>query len=616
MRFLAKLFWSGALFLFLATNLYAATRMRPALIRVEVTDFEKLKGLLALGLDIIRVEPRQFVEILATDLDMSKITENGYSYEVIYGDMVKHLQAGLSGQLDMGGYHTLDELYTALDSIHTAHPSITTAKSIIGYTSGSYYYQPIYAIKISDNPDVDEDEPEVFYNSLTHAREPMGMEVLLYFMHYLTDNYGSDPRVDSIVNNRELWFVPVVNPDGYRWNQEYAPQGGGMWRKNLRYLGNDEWGVDLNRNYGYEWGYDNIGSSPYPSSEIYRGPAPFSEPETQAMRDFVVSHDFVFTINYHSYGNLLLYAWGYTPFEPPDRLILQKVADTATSVNNYVWGPGYSTIYPTNGDADDWMYGEQTTKKKSLSFTPEVGAWYQGYFWPSEDLIIPLAAQNLEANLLFAELAGPLYPRSFRFLRTEPTFIDTVVYWSDSLTLPLKLVNQDNGGNLYFQALTSEFPNWMVTQPEGIAITINPADSAFVNVKLNPQGLTVGWDYYGDLLLATHNDLTAPLSDSTLIPVRMKVRCSGLQRPGDGNASETLELADIIATVNYIFKKPGFPSCGSNSPICWLSDLLCRGDWNGDSEVGLGDVIQGVNYLFNKPGGPWSPVNSGICCTP
>src|SRR3990172_2918200 len=610
MRFLAKLFWSGALFLFLAANLYAATRLRPALIRVEVTDFEKLKGLQALGLDIIRVEPRQFAEILVTDAELAEIGQAGYGYEIMYPDFVAYQQSNLTGQLGMGGYHTLDEVHAALDSIHSAHPSITTAKSIIGYTSGSYYFFPIYAMKISDNPDVDEDEPEVFYNSLTHAREPMGMEVLLYFMHYLTDYYGSAPRVDSIVNNRELWFVPVVNPDGYRWNEEYAPEGGGMWRKNLRYLGNDEWGVDLNRNYGYKWGYDNIGSSPFPASETYRGPAPFSEPETQALRNFVASHDFVFTINYHSYGNLLLYAWGYTPFQPPDRLILQKVADTATSVNNYIWGPGYSAIYPTNGDADDWMYGEQTTKKRSLSFTPEVGAWYQGYFWPPEELIIPLAAQNLEANLLFAELAGPLYRRSFRFLRTEPSFIDTVVYWGDSLILPLKLANQDNNSNLYFKATSYEFPNWLVLNPENVTTAISPSDSDVVSLKFSPQGLAIGNTYYTEILLATHNDSTPPLSDTALIPVQVQVLCSGLQMPGDANASGSWTLADAIAIVNYIFNKPG---C-SPTPLCWLSGLLCRGDWDGTGTVTLGDAIRGVNFIFK--GGIWYPLDSGVCCAP
>jgi len=81
-------------------------------------------------------------------------------------------------------------------------------------------------------------------------------------------------------------------------------------------------------------------------------------------------------------------------------------------------------------------------------------------------------------------------------------------------------------------------------------------------------------------------------------------------KSGDADASCSYTLADIIATVNYIFNKPG---C-STQPLCWLSDLLCRGDWNGDASVSLTDVIRGVNYIFSKPGGPWNPLPSGACC--
>jgi len=83
-------------------------------------------------------------------------------------------------------------------------------------------------------------------------------------------------------------------------------------------------------------------------------------------------------------------------------------------------------------------------------------------------------------------------------------------------------------------------------------------------------------------------------------------------KPGDANATNSYSLGDIIATVNYIFNKPG---C-TPTPLCWLSGLACRGDWNGSSTVTLGDVIQGVNFIFNKPGGPWTPVASGFCCQP
>jgi len=83
-------------------------------------------------------------------------------------------------------------------------------------------------------------------------------------------------------------------------------------------------------------------------------------------------------------------------------------------------------------------------------------------------------------------------------------------------------------------------------------------------------------------------------------------------KPGDANASNTYTLGDIISNVNYIFNKPGCVP----TPLCWLSNLLCRGDWNGVGGVSLGDIVQSVNYIFNKPGGPWFPISSGVCCIP
>ena len=148
----------------------------------------------------------------------------------------------------------------------------------------------MWAVKISDNPNVNEDEPEVLFNSAIHAREVITPEVLLHAMDHLTDNYGVLPEITDLVDNREMWFVVVVNPDGYFHNQVIEPNGGGMWRKNRRQIVASIYGVDLNRNYGYEWGYDDLGSSSSPTAETYRGNGPFSEPESQNMKQFTEAH--------------------------------------------------------------------------------------------------------------------------------------------------------------------------------------------------------------------------------------------------------------------------------------------------------------------------------------
>ncbi|MCK5086249.1 MAG: zinc carboxypeptidase, partial [Melioribacteraceae bacterium] len=289
-----------------------------------------------------------------------------------------------------------------LDEMYTAYPSLITQRDSIG---SSIENRSIYMVKISDNPTTKEEEPEVLYTALHHAREPESMMQMIYFMFYLLENYGIDDEVTYLVDNREIYFIPVVNPDGYRYNETIAPNGGGMWRKNRRTNDDGSRGVDLNRNYGYKWNYDNQGSSGNPSNDLYRGTAPFSEPETETIRQFCISHNFKLALNYHTYGNLLITPWGYIPEETPDSILFREYASDMTIFNGYTWGTSEDILYGVNGDADDWFYGEQTEKNKILAMTPEVGD-RTDYFWPPQSRIIPLAEENVYPNLYIAWVAG------------------------------------------------------------------------------------------------------------------------------------------------------------------------------------------------------------------
>lgn len=306
----------------------------------------------------------------------------------------------------MGGFYTYEEFLEHLDAMAADFPALITVKQPID-TFLTHEGRPVYWVKISDNAALDEAEPEVLYTSVHHAREPQSLTQLIFYMYHLLERYGSDPEVTHLVNNTEMYFVPMVNPDGYIQNQNTDPGGGGVWRKNRRDNGNGTFGVDLNRNYGFQWGHDNNGSSPNANSETYRGPAAFSEPEICAMKWFCEQHDFALALNYHSFGNYLIYPWGYTE-QPltPDSVEYIAFARGLTGGNNYVYGTGYETVgYATNGDSDDWMYGEQGSKNKIFSMTPETGTAGDG-FWPAEDRIIPLSKENLRANLLLSHYAG------------------------------------------------------------------------------------------------------------------------------------------------------------------------------------------------------------------
>ncbi|MBU8932598.1 MAG: immune inhibitor A [candidate division Zixibacteria bacterium] len=345
-----------------------------------------------------------YVEIITNKEELTELEIMGFRLEVIHADLVTFYRNRLDIHKDMGGYMTLSEVYAAIDVIVADHPTIVSTKHNLG---SSIEGRPIWAIKISDNPNVNEDEPEVMFNSAIHAREVITPLVVLHAIDHLTDNYGVLPEITELVNNREIWFVPIVNPDGYYHNEVTNSGGGGMWRKNRRDNLDGTWGVDLNRNFGYQWGYDDVGSSPYCSTQTYRGTGAFSEPETQHMRDFTIAHSFVNTVYIHSYSNLILYPWGYDYLLTPENDLFAAMADSMATFNGYTAEPSHG-LYPANGVSDDWCYGEQVLKNKNYAFTFEVGSSDDG-FWPDPSRISALVAENLGPILFLCEVAGDPY---------------------------------------------------------------------------------------------------------------------------------------------------------------------------------------------------------------
>jgi len=256
-------------------------------------------------------------------------------------------------------------------------------------------------VKVSDNVATDQAEPEARFDAMHHSREPESMQATLWFLLWLVENYGSDPLATYLVDERELYFLPCVNPDGYAYNEQTDPGGGGLWRKNRQPLGGGVFGVDLNRNYPYQWGYDDLGSSSDPNSEVYRGPSAASEPETQAMLAFLGSRDFETALSTHCFGEVWLHAFGYDQVFPANEADYVQLEALQTEVNGYEAGACYDLLYPANGGTFDYEHAVEGT----LSWTPELGNDFDG-FWPPTSRIIPLAEENLLAFQRTALAAG------------------------------------------------------------------------------------------------------------------------------------------------------------------------------------------------------------------
>lgn len=288
------------------------------------------------------------------------------------------------GYGSMGGYYTYAEVVQKLDSMRIQYPTLITVKQNRGTTAES---RTIWSVKISDNADIDESatEPAVYFDAVHHAREPQAMAGTMYFMYWLLDNYNTNPEAKYLMDNREIYFVPIANPDGYVYNQTTNPNGGGMWRKNRRNNGSC-FGVDLNRNYNYGWGL-NSGSSGDPCSDTYRGPSAASEPETQAIKNLCNLIQPKISFSVHSVAGRYLNPYGFNDSTVTYDIYSDFSGDFA-SENNYTYGTVIEMLnYYSSGTTRDWLHSTGC-----YAWTPEVGG---SGFWPNQSEIIPLANETL-----------------------------------------------------------------------------------------------------------------------------------------------------------------------------------------------------------------------------
>ena len=360
-----------------------------------------LQNFLTAGFDIAEAHPQSGVfEVIVHAEELEALRRLGIPYKIKIANLETYAQAlRASDYLDhfFDYERTLEELVIA----QAIYPELMQLVDIgdSWEKTQNLAERDLWAVKISDNVARDEDEPEVLIMALHHAREIITPGIVLDFMHTLLTGYGQDPEITYLVNHRQIWLIPVVNPDGL----EYVFNSDLWWRKNRRRNSDGTFGVDLNRNYGFKWGLNNIGSSPNPNAATYRGSEAFSEPEIAAIRDFVSARRFRASLSYHSFGNLMIYPWGYASEITPDHHSFVALADSLVAYNNFAPGLAIETVgYFVNGDSDDWLYGEQSTKNKILALTPEVG----NQFHPDTLDIERLIHINRGSNLFLTYAVG------------------------------------------------------------------------------------------------------------------------------------------------------------------------------------------------------------------
>jgi hypothetical protein len=415
-----------ALTVFSATNLpLAHSGPMLKMVAIEANAPGQLKKLARMGIDISEVikgplvqgprgVPMQTyrVEAVVSALDEKKLGREGFSWSDVPGrgpvkkigeeyDVYKSFDAPKNG------------IKAQLNKIKATYPHICQLKTI-GHSGQK---RPMLAMRLT-NEKIKGEKPQVLFLATHHAREWVATQMAMRLIKYLTSNFGSNSRVTNLLNTTEVWVIPVGNPDGY----QYTFTNERLWRKNLRDNDGDGEvtiadGVDLNRNFASHWGYDDEGSSPIISSGTYRGIAPNSEPETQAVVNFINQNNFKFVISYHTHGNLILYPWGWqVKTASLDDPIF--VAQAGTDANPAIWdslaGEGYdpgvgADLYITNGDFTDWTYGSMGIPSHTVEFT----TGYDFRFPDDETMVQTVFEDSLEFAMSVAESAlDPAHPVS------------------------------------------------------------------------------------------------------------------------------------------------------------------------------------------------------------
>lgn len=327
-------------------------------------------------------------EMIVTPYELNKLNEKGYDFEILsrgrpFIEIQNERQKNSLNPLIPPGYSDLTGILDEMDDFESSYPSICKVVDLTDTYNlpTTYEDRHMYAMKISDNVNYDEDEPTFLLVSCHHAREIVTPVIALYAIDQLTSEYGNDPDITSYVDNYEIWIAPVWNPDGY----EHVFYVDNMWRKN-KYPPD---GVDLNRNYPFGWNSGCSGSTD-PYSETYKGPGPASEVETQTMMTFSDDGHFSKVIDYHSYGREALY--GYCCHSHPFESFFYSEGVSLSTASGYggsVRGPSaegenYEWQIFTNGTYANLIETHSDFQPSYSSALAEAATVWPGVMWELE----------------------------------------------------------------------------------------------------------------------------------------------------------------------------------------------------------------------------------------
>ncbi|MBS4014988.1 MAG: T9SS type A sorting domain-containing protein [Candidatus Latescibacteria bacterium] len=300
---------------------FAQVKNKESIIRIDIP-YHALVYHLQDQFDLTVINAQQtYVDAYADAQMINRLRKAGYNVTVLVDDYTKELPDYPQA------IHAYAQVCSTMIAISQQYSFITKLETL-GF---SYSNRVILAMKVTDNPLIEEPEPEIRLVGAHHGNEKISTEITLSFLKYLVENYAFNTQVANLVNNREIWIIPILNPDGHVSNSRYNGAG-----------------YDLNRDYGYMWS----GSTP----------SPWSQPETRHIQKHSNENNITLEYEYHSTASYVNYVWDHHPKDPPDSsyiiLISQEYADSTygspttqlQKINGYDW-------YYVRGSAQDAVFG-------------------------------------------------------------------------------------------------------------------------------------------------------------------------------------------------------------------------------------------------------------------
>jgi hypothetical protein len=491
------------------------------------------------GWDVLEARGPDYLLVMADDATIAALQAEGFRTEIeqtITTAMLPDQQVGTMTYY--GGYRTVVEHNQHLDAVVANYPALARVfdygdswRKVNNIPNGN----DLRAICITANAAGNcaltpaGSKPRFLLMAAIHARELTTAEVAYRWIDYLTQNYNVDADVTWLLDNNEMWVVPVVNPDG-RLIVESGGNNPYTQRKNANTsLGNcsnpptssSQYGVDLNRNASTD-NYGGAGTSTNPCSLTYRGVSAASEPEEFYLEtlfqqlfadtkgpnrnDPAATNTQGAFITLHSYSNLVLLPYGdaTTGGYAPNDAALRSFAFRMSNYNAYQTGTGDEVLYPTTGTTDDWIYGRLGVPGFTFELGPSSGSCsgftpsyscVDGTFWPL----------NRPALLYAAKVARDPYTVTFGPTTGAPTLSASTVSAGTPVTL-----NANTNDNAYGNASGSvgrpaaqaiNAAEYYIDTPPwtgGTAIAMNAADGSFnatsenVTASINTTGLSEG----------------------------------------------------------------------------------------------------------------------------